>query len=89
MSCWGSALFQSAKVFNSKNNLLVHIRSMHLLHDSQCQHCGKGFKNRKALDNHINAAHRTGKCDYCNEHFKLGSLRKHKLFVTECRKQSQ
>ena len=42
-----------AKGFNSKNNLLVQVRSMHLLHNSQCQHCGKGFKNQKALHNHI------------------------------------
>ena len=52
MSCWSSALH--VPKFSTLRTIYWYVRSMHLLHDSQYQHCGKGFKNEKALDNHIN-----------------------------------
>ena len=51
------------KGFQSKQDLIVHIRSTHLLQDSQCHHCGKDFKSRKSLENHVNSVHKIVKCD--------------------------
>ena len=50
------------KGFQSKQDLIVHIRSTHLLQDSQCH-----FKSRKSLENHVNSVHKIVKCDSCNQ----------------------
>ena len=45
------------KVF--KGNLKKHIESMHMTVDAQeCPHCGKQFKNKNTLQNHVSLVHR-------------------------------
>ena len=42
-----------------KGNLKKHIESMHMTPDAQeCPQCGKQFKNKNTLQNHISLVHR-------------------------------
>jgi len=47
------------KVSSTKGNLKKHVESMHTLDEPQnCKYCGKKFKNRNTLQNHVSLHHR-------------------------------
>jgi len=47
------------KVSSTKGNLKKHVESMHTEDEPQnCKYCGKNFKNRNTLQNHVSLRHR-------------------------------
>jgi len=47
------------KVSSTKGNLKKHVESMHTEDQTQnCKHCGKKFKNKNTLQNHVSLHHR-------------------------------
>ena len=69
-----------------KKNLQGHISAVHRISLSNCEKCGKGFKNPNYLRNHVNKVHNVEEviCEVCSKVCKSrGNLYNHKRDVHE------
>lgn len=75
---------QCGRVFNSKNSLEMHYKTVHLkCKDFKCEYCGKDFATKSQLKCHISATHANHcTCEICGKILtNIAQFRRHKFFV--------